>query len=202
MTPNPIKQEQNIILRPLCADDFQDYKALRLKALASNDNKFFVATSPPENTRSNNEWQKVCTETCNQYGRGTHVIIGSFWKEARSTQLIGSAISERWSEDKSGQTAFYRAIYVHPDYRIHGLGEKITHALDAWSSLHGYTKLIFTVRADKKKWLNKQMKVFNASIKKTNSLSYVNGDEASTHYLERSLIKYGVTASTKQATYG
>lgn len=175
-----------IIYRSLCADDAEEYMNLRTKALTEEDCRAFVSADPQrELNLPRSDWQKVCTEKADQTGRGEYVAIGAFCYGKDKPYLVGSSLIERWSGDETGQTAFYRAIYVHPDFRKMGVGEKIELMQDDWARRHGYTKAVFTVRADKKEWLARQINRFEASIVGSNFLHYANGERAFTYYLER-----------------
>lgn len=190
-----------VTFRPLSADDFQAYKMLRLNALLSEDRRYFVETGKPERLRSDDEWRKACAETFDQNGRGQSVAIGAFCRTKHRCQLIGSALTERWDQDKEGKTAFYRAIYVHPSFRNIGIAENIEYLQDRWAIKHGYSRSILTVRADKTGWLQRQIDVFGAAIVGTSVLPYANGETAQTHTLERPLKKARAYALPKPPAY-
>lgn len=99
---------EGFYFRPLTSADYRAYKKLRLMALSSKDNRYFVESSKPETSRTDDEWRKVCTEDFDKHGKGVSVAIGAFYRGKNSEELIGSALNERWSEDNTGQTAYYR----------------------------------------------------------------------------------------------
>lgn len=178
----------DIVFRPLTSADFGAYKDLRMQALSSEDRRFFVEGKKPETLRTDDEWRSVCTETFDDNRNGLTVAIGAFYNSDQGQVLVGSALTERWDEDTSNKTAYYRAIYVHPNFRTSGVAEKIELLQDRWARKNGYSKAIFTVRADKKKWLERQIKVFGGRIFRTSKLPYANGEKAETHFIKRTLV--------------
>lgn len=174
---------KNIVFRTLSSADFQAYKELRLYALNSSDARFFVATPTPEALRSDEDWKKVCTETCDGNKRGTSVAVGAFSQQ----QLIGSALAERWTEDPTNQSSYYRAVYIRQDFRMLKVSAQLEKLLNDWSIENGYKKAIYTIRTSKKEWLQRYTDRMGATIKRECILPYVNGDRAHTYYLERPL---------------
>ncbi len=190
-------KSSNVYYRPLTADDYKAYKELRCAALSSEDARSFVKGDKPEENRTDAEWKNVCTETFDQKKRGKTVAIGAFYHGEQGEKLVGSALAERWDGDKTGNTAYYRAIYVLPEFRKGGVGEKIERLLDVWAIKHGYLRSLFTVRADKDKWLQRQISVFGGEIADTKMIPYANGEMSLTHYLARDLVS---SKQVEQAT--
>jgi len=175
-----------IVFCTLSPLDFFAYKGLRTEALNSKDSRSFVACSPSELSRTDAEWKNVCTPVFDSDGKGLRSGVGAFYYGEKSKPLlVGSALTELWSRDMSGKTAFYRAIYVRPEFRNMGIGEQIERQQDVWAINNGYEKAVFTVRADKYEWLERQKKTFGAEIRESMELTYANGDHALTYLLQR-----------------
>ncbi len=180
--------QSNMFFRSLTHEDFDAYKKLRLKLLASDDKKFFAECG--ERERTDDVWRTMCTEKFDGTGQSVGVGLGAFLlRENGGACFIGSSLIERFKDDPTGKTAFYKTIGVDETYRRAGTGEGIELAQDYWALTHGYDKAVFVIRACKERWVRRQIDVFGARIVMTNRLLYANGETADTHVLERSLIK-------------
>lgn len=166
----------HIAYRILTAEDARVYREIRLSSLMSEDRRFFATDRYKEKQRSIDEWRIVCTETCD------YALLGAFVGK----KLVGAASVERWTGDKSGKTAYYRAAYVRPGMRKTEAAGGLHVRLGLWAVKHGCDKSLFAIRADNREWLKRQIS-YGAKIKETVLMRYVDGEEALTCLLERPL---------------
>jgi GNAT superfamily N-acetyltransferase len=168
-----------VIYKTLCADDPDDVDAfidIRIKALTGSDRRFFTADPGKELGRSRDEWRDACMETCDQ------AVMGA----AIGKQLIGMMTVTRLEDDVTGKTAYYGAAYVLEQFRGTEVPKKLIQRLDQWAIDHGCDKAVFTIKSEKKEWIEKQRK-HGARIVKVLRMPFADGSEAPIYLLERPL---------------
>lgn len=172
-----------IVYRKLTEKDALSYKRLRTLALTGEDYHFFTTDKKKELSFSLTDWQNSCREKIDADNRGKYVAVGAF----KGIELVGSSLVERWAEDKTDYTAFYKSIYVRPSFRKMGIGEQIELYLDEWSRINKYTKAVFTIHADNEKWIQQQIRKLQATVIDKKTAVFADGNQAAIYVLERPL---------------
>ncbi len=134
--------EFNLSVRQLNAADANAFRALRLKALKEEGEKF-GPTYEDEVRLTYEDWEKRVTPTADTR------LFGLFDND----KLVGAMRATLWEEDASGQTALLGQAYVLPPYRNRKApdGTKLTAPLYArraeWTKTR-YTSAVTYIRQD------------------------------------------------------
>ena len=112
----------------LSPERWQEYKAIRIKAL--NDNPFAFDTSPEEEDFSDEEWEKKMKEP-NEF---------KVFAEDNG-RLVGKMEVEWDTRQKICHNAEVYGVYVDPKYRGQGLGKMLMEEVERVAKEHGITRL-------------------------------------------------------------
>ena len=100
--------KNDIYIRPLTPDDWEDFRAIRIRAV--NMHTGYVLVKPDETEKQPSEHWK---ETLDGQGKQ---VFGLFDKD----KLIGITAALTWREDPTGKTGIMAMIFIEPEYRGKG----------------------------------------------------------------------------------
>lgn len=132
---NKIKVPKKCLARSLTSDDYEAFKAIRLRALKEEEH-LFSATYSQEADLPDEYWKETCTpcpDSC---------FFGLFDQK----KLVGIMYASMWEGDTSGKTAYWGAAYVIPEYRGKGLAKPLYKKRENWTRQHpNYEECIFSI---------------------------------------------------------
>ena len=169
----------NILIRTLTPDDGSAFKAVRLDGL-EKEGRCFTADYAAESQRGLQDWALICTETHDR------AIFGA----EQDGKLVGIMAATKWDD----QTVRWGWAYIQKEFRQHRLGEKLHSLREEWCQEHGYTKAIFTIRADNQRSLDIHLDL-GARITGEELMNFADGSVAKTYWLERQIAVPAVQAA-------
>ena len=139
---------KEILFRKLGSDDAPEYSRLRTEAITGPDKRNYYIDPSEELSRTEDDWRKVCTETCER------AIFGAFDKE----ELVGAMSVSIWDGDHDGKTSYFRAAYIKKELRHSPVAKCLLNMMYDWSKEHGCQDAIYAIRDDLIEWKNNQIK--------------------------------------------
>ena len=100
--------KNDIYIRPLTPDDWEGFRAIRIRAV--NMHTGYVLVRPDKTEKQTSEYWKEMLD-----GQGKQVF-GLFDKD----ELIGITAVFTWREDPTGKTGIMAMIFIEPEYRGKG----------------------------------------------------------------------------------
>lgn len=113
-----------IEVRPFHPEEWEVYKATRLRALES-DPKFFGSRLDEEKALADNHWQERLTDP-------KFLVLGVF-NEGQPIGMTGVAVDR---SDDTGQTGKLWGSWLEPAWRNKGLSRKMYEARISWAKAH------------------------------------------------------------------
>jgi RimJ/RimL family protein N-acetyltransferase len=133
--PAPFRLDQ-LIVRPLTADDSAAYRQVRQKILAIGDGKYFSSSYTRENGfKTEEQWRDWCAET------QEHCTIGTFC----DGKLIGIMGIVRYGPLEN-RAVEWEATWLDPEYRRSGVARLAYEKVRQWTKDHGYKYAVVLIR--------------------------------------------------------
>jgi RimJ/RimL family protein N-acetyltransferase len=129
--------DSSIHFRPLRADEWPAFQALRLRSIADSPLAVYP-TIDEERARSAESISARITETAHQ------VVFGAY----QGGELIGIAGLRREPLVQVAHKGILWGVFLHPDKRRGGIARKLLHALFGYARNAGVTQIHLSVNVD------------------------------------------------------
>jgi RimJ/RimL family protein N-acetyltransferase len=136
LTPTAPFRLDQLIVRPLTADDSAAYRQVRQKILAIGDGKYFSSSYTRENGfKTEEQWHDWCAET------QEHCTMGTFC----GGKLIGIMGIVRYGPPENCAVE-WEATWLDPEYRRSGVARLAYEKVQQWTKDHGYKYAVVLIR--------------------------------------------------------
>jgi GNAT superfamily N-acetyltransferase len=135
--PAPAYDPAQFVVRPLTADDTENYRALRQKIRSSGGGRYFSDSYEREDRLNTQQWREWCSE------KRDHCIIGTFYRD----RLVGIMMITAQGP-KNSLACEWEATWLEPEYRKTGIARQAYERVHQWTRAHGYEHALAFIRED------------------------------------------------------